>query len=124
MAEMNEPQTLAELLGRAIESRGLTIEIIADRTKVTKSTLVAFLGGTDPALLPSRVYLRGHLLLVVNELALDPVRALALFDLAFPIAPDSMPGSELPRMSRASVAFAAGLAGLGVLAIVLSVVAG
>jgi cytoskeletal protein RodZ len=123
MAEMSEPQTLAELLARAIESRGLTIEAIADRTKVTKSTLAAFLGGTDPALLPSRVYLRGHLLLVVKMLELDPARALVLFDQAFPIAADSAP-SELPRMSRASVAFAAGLAGLGVLAIVLSVVTG
>lgn len=123
---MSEPQTLADLLAQRIASRGLSIEAIAERTKVTKSTLQAFLGVQSPALLllPSRVYLRGHLLLVVKMLELDPAQALALFERAFPEQQDLIPTSDLPRMSRASMAFAAGLAGLGVLAIVLSIVAG
>lgn len=119
-----EAQTLAELLAAAIEARGLTIEIISERTKVTRPTLRAFLGAKDPAVLPSRVYLRGHLLLVVRFLELDAPRALELFDRAFPAEPELPLGHELPRMSRASMAVAAGLAGLGVLAIVLSIFAG
>ncbi len=122
---MSEPQTLADLLAQKIATRGLSIETIAERTKVTKSTLQAFLGSVPhPSMLPSRVYLRGHLLLVVKLLELDQEQALALFERAFPAQPDLLPSSDLPRMSRASMAFAAGVAGLGVLAIVLSIVAG
>lgn len=121
---MNEPETLAELLARAIDKKNLSVEAIAERTKVTKSTLQAFLGATDPALLPSRVYLRGHLLLVVKMLELDEKQAITLFDRAFPVQTESALSSDLPRMSRASMAFAAGFVGLGVLAIVLSIVTG
>ena len=120
---MSEVENLATLLSRAIEARNVSLDTLVERTKVTKPTLRAFLGATDPAVLPSRVYLRGHLRIVANYLAVDEAQALASFDRAFPVESDSASSATGPRMSRASVAFVAGLAGLGVLAIVLSIVA-
>src|SRR5689334_3775417 len=76
--------SLAAHLGRALEQRHMTMDELSARTKVPRTTLRALFGHDDLVVLPSRVYLRAHLKLVIEALALDRDETLAAFDRAFP----------------------------------------
>jgi len=123
MMKVDEPQLAADLT-RALDARGMTLDDLAVRTKVPRSTLRALFGHEDLVVLPGRVYLRAHLRLVIDELAMNVETTLSAFDRAFPTEVDLVPLAKLPRVSPGAVAIAAGLTGIGLLAIVLSIVSG
>src|SRR5262245_50157530 len=77
---MDQTGTLAQLLSQGLEHKGTTVETVSERTKVPRSTLRVLLGATDPAILPQRVYLRGHVGVVAKDLGIDLVEAYARFD--------------------------------------------
>ncbi|MEM7678269.1 MAG: helix-turn-helix domain-containing protein, partial [Myxococcota bacterium] len=52
---------LAKQLRAAIEDSKHTIDQLADRTKVPRTTILALVEEPIAAVLPERVYLRGHL---------------------------------------------------------------
>src|SRR5438046_728511 len=81
---MDQPGTLAQLFSQGLEHKGMTVETVAERTKVPRSTLRVLLGATDPAILPQRVYLRGHVGVVAKELGIELAEAFARFDLENP----------------------------------------
>jgi cytoskeletal protein RodZ len=118
---MDQKGSLAQLLSQGLEQRGLTIEAVAEETKVPRSTLRALLGATDPAILPQRVYLRGHVAVIAKELALDHAETLRRFDREYPNE-SKIEAAPEPRISRASVAAAAALSGIGIIAIILAFV--
>jgi hypothetical protein len=62
-----------ELLRKVRESRGLSIQQLCDRTRVSKIHLENIEADRYKAL-PATVYLRGILMNVARELALDPLR--------------------------------------------------
>lgn len=111
--------SLAQLLSRGLEQQGLTADDVAERTKVPRSTLRALLGATEPAILPQRVYLRGHVGVIAKELGLDLDEVYARFDVENPVEARAE-SVEIPRRSRASVAAAAALGCIGILAVVLA----
>lgn len=98
---------------------GRSVDQIADKTKVPRSTLRAMLGETSTVLLPSRIYLRGHMRVIAQELGIDDKEAQQLFDQTFPQETAEEQPDEMPKKT-APVAIAAGLAGVGVLAVILS----
>jgi cytoskeletal protein RodZ len=118
--DTTEAEPLASFLLGAMQKHRVSVEEIAESTKVPRSTLRALLGDSGPAVLPPRIYLRGHLGLVASALELDPEEALRLFDETYPPDDDAPLTSDLPRLRMSSMAIAAGLTGVGILAVILA----
>lgn len=116
---MDQSTTLAALLQKGLEHNSTTIEAVAEKTKVPRSTLRALLGATDPAILPQRIYLRGHVGVFAKELGVDLVEAYARFDRENPTE-SRIEEAEQPRVSRGSMAAAAALGGIGIIAVILA----
>ena len=123
--ELRAPSNLvARQLGAALASAGVSIDALADRTKVPTTTIRYLLGEHVSAILPERVYLRGHLGILAHELGVDRDGFESAFDLTYPAA--SEPRVEPPparRRHRAqSVAVSAALGGMAVVSVVAAFV--
>ncbi len=68
--------SLGTTLARAREARGLTVEEVAQRTRVPLASLVALEEG-DVASLPAPVYVRGFVRAFALEVGVDPAALLA-----------------------------------------------
>lgn len=119
---MKSDKPLARRLAEAIATKGLTVEQLAERTKVHRSTLLALLDEPINAVIPPRVYLRGHALVVARELGLPAEEASRLFDETFPESGDESIDLTGPAFARAHMALAAGLGSIAILALVLAIV--
>lgn len=119
---VNRTEPLATRLQAALDDAGLTVEVLADRTKVPRSTLRALLGEEVAVLLPARVYLKGHLCLAARELGIDEDEVKSLFDKTYPVVAEDSLSSDLPRLKFGTVAMTAGLAGVAILAVILAFV--
>ena len=117
-------ELLATKMKEALQRAGLSIDELAARTKVPRSTLRALNGEDVNALLPGRIYLRGHWGLAARELDIDEKEALALFDESFPKESGGDPIVDLPRFSSATAIVAAGLSVVGIVAVVLAFAGG
>ena len=120
---MRPADPLAAQLAEAMSKAAMTPEAVADRTKVPLSTLQALLGEPQPggyAVLPARAYLRGHLGLAAREIGWSREEALALFDETYPPAKTEEIVKDAPGLKTGSVALAAGLLGVGILAVILA----
>lgn len=117
---MDQPGTLAQLLSQGLEQRGSTVDAVSERTKVPRSTLRVLLGATDPAIVPQRVYLRGHVGVIGKDLGLDLQDVYARFDREYPSESKVEEVAAQPRISRASMAAAAALGGIGIIAVILA----
>lgn len=111
---------LADRLEKAMAAAHVTVEGLAQATKVPRSTLLHFLGADVNAVLPARVYLRGHLVQAAREVGVDEAEALSLFDARYPVAQDDDPKVDLERVSTGTMALAAGIASVGILAVILA----
>lgn len=112
---------LARQLRAAIHGCNESIEELADRTKVPRTTILAFIEEPVAAVLPERVYLRGHLKVLGQALKLDLDALLDAFDDAYPVAPKKTqdshaPGAFVPRGLPVSV----GLYGIAFVAAVIA----
>lgn len=116
----NERQALADKLRGAMSERGVSVDGVAESTKIPRSTLQALLDEPVSAVLPERVYLRGHLGVVANELGLDRTEMNDLFDRAYPPNQSVSLGPAGPRFSTGSMALVATLGGMALLAVVLA----
>lgn len=112
---------LAEKLRQAIKDSKTTVDDLAARTKIPKSTICALLDEPVSALLPERVYLRGHLSILAREVNMDIKDTQDLFELENPEprTEDLIPPT---RANPNTVALAAALGGIAVFAIVLALV--
>ena len=93
---------------------------MAKSTKVPRSTLLALMDEPVSAVLPERVYMRGHLCVVARELGLDTGDIGGLFDRAYPVKEKAGAAPVAPRFSNGSLALMVGLGGVAVLAVVLA----
>jgi cytoskeletal protein RodZ len=116
----DERQALGDTLKRAIDARGTTLDAVAKSTKVPRSTLLALMDEPVSAVLPERVYMRGHLCVVARELGLDASEVGGLFDRAYPKQERAGLAPAGPRFSAGSLALMAGLGGVALLAVVLA----
>ncbi|MEQ8272171.1 MAG: hypothetical protein RKU31_00820 [Deltaproteobacteria bacterium] len=113
-------EALADHLRKALDSHDVTVDVLADRTKVTRATINALLDEPASGIVPERVYLRGHLSVLASELNLDREHTLDLFDAAFPAEPTTQDLSGAPRFGTGSFAVAAGLATVALIAVALA----
>ena len=111
---------LARELRAAIEASGQTIDLLSDRTKVPRTTILALIEEPIAAVLPERVYLRGHTKVLAQALRLDPAAMMSAFDAAYPVsrpATDPMQAATLPTRK---LAVSAGLYGIALLAVAVA----
>ena len=116
---MQQISDLAVQLRAAIEASQNTVDELADKTKVPRTTILALIEEPVAAVLPERVYLRGHLKVLAQSLKLDAEAMAAAFDVAYPVAP---PPSDLvpPESPARKLAVSAGLYGIALLAVVVA----
>jgi cytoskeletal protein RodZ len=119
---MDQTQTLAYLLNQGLEQRGNSVDVVSERTKVPRATLRALLGATDPAVLPQRIYLRGQVGVLAKDLGLDLVEAYRRFDNENPTESKIEAVAREPRINRVTMAAAAALGGIGIIAVILAFV--
>lgn len=87
---MVDKSELAESLREQLQRTGMTVDGLADRTKIPRSTIRALLEEPISAVLPERVYLRGHTSTIARELGMDVEEVLRAFDVRYPVdAPDT-----------------------------------
>jgi cytoskeletal protein RodZ len=112
---------LAALLDEALERSGMSVDELAERTKVPRATVRAFLGSQEPAVLPQRVYLRGQLASIMRELRTDSADALEVFDAQYP-SESKIEAAPDPRLPPMTMAIVAGLGGIAIIAVILAFV--
>lgn len=117
---MSDAQTnLARHLETALAESGLSVDTVAERTKIPRTTILHLMKKPVSAILPERVYLRGHLRVLARELRTDPDDLVSLFDDAFPEPVDAVPTEpERDRFKSQSVAVSAALGGVALLSVV------
>lgn len=110
---------LGQLLQQGLASRGLTVEALSDRTKIPKSNIQLLLGEDDGGILPARIYLRGHLTVIAKELGLSVPEVLEALEASHPAPPQKELIVER-RLPAVTIAVAAGLGGIAILAVVIA----
>lgn len=115
-------EALARRFSEAIGAKSTTADRLSDETKVPRTTIRALLNDNGNYVLPPRVYLRAHAITVGLALGISAQETGQLFDQGCPIEeePKLLIGSG-PRVPAVAVAVAAGLGGIGILAILLSI---
>src|SRR5512143_2620669 len=106
--------TLGEELKAARESRGLTLEQIADTTRISHTFLKA-LEENDYDVIPGEVFVTGFLRTYARELGLDEKQVLARYREAHPLQreeqqPEPLGGTEqkiVPALTKLRSGFAA-----------------
>lgn len=120
---MSSPQSnLARHLETALAKAGLSVMELAERTKVPRTTILHLMSKPVSAILPERIYLRGHLLVLARELHANPNDLLSLFDDAFPEQSVAAPEPERERFRSQTVAVSAALGGVALLSVVAAFV--
>jgi transcriptional regulator with XRE-family HTH domain len=102
----NEGPEVGELLRRARKSRGLTLEQIANETRIPRRHLEA-LEHDDFAVVPAGFYRRAKIRMYARALNLDQSLALAELDRAEPVP--ELPRSQKPAFSRQRVLIVIGV---------------
>lgn len=119
----SDPTSLPEDLARAMRSKSMTVELLANRTKIPRSTVAALLGEETAASLPERVYLRAQAGVLARELGLDVRAALAKFDAEHPRrVPMEVPLPPRTSTHAMTMVVAMSLAGIGIIAVILAFV--
>lgn len=115
--------SLARELHAALSQSDVSIEVLAERTKVPRMTILHLLGEPVSAVLPERVYLRGHLGVLASELGADRSRLEAAFDADNPVDEVEMTRApERDRFRAQSFAVTATLGGVALLSVVAAFV--
>ena len=116
---MGEISDLAVRLRADIEASNFSIEELADKTKVPRTTILALIEEPIAAVLPERVYLRGHLKVLAQALKLDVAEMVAAFDVAYPVVSPSVEAATVDSPTR-QLAVSAGLYGIALLAVAVA----
>jgi hypothetical protein len=114
-------EALARRFTEAIGAKGTTADRLSDETKVPRTTIRALLNDNGNYVLPPRVYLRAHAITVGLALGISAQETGQLFDQGCPVEEVPKLMSSGPRVPAVAVAVAAGLGGIGILAILLSI---
>ncbi|MEL6186958.1 MAG: hypothetical protein AAFU79_20220 [Myxococcota bacterium] len=119
----NATSPLARELHSALSGSDVTVDVLAERTKVPRMTILHFLDEPVSAVLPERVYLRGHLGVLAEELGADRGRLEAAFDAAHPAdVSEKTPVPQRARFRAQSFAVTATLGGVALLSVVAAFV--
>lgn len=116
---MTERSELAETLREQLKLTGMTVDGLAERTKIPRSTIRALLEEPISAVLPERVYLRGHTSTLARELGMDLDEVLRAFDARYPVDPPETGDLESGWAKRNTIV-GAGLGCFALIAVALA----
>lgn len=116
---MAEKSELAENLRDQLQRTGMTVDGLAERTKIPRSTIRALLEEPISAVLPERVYLRGHTSTLAKELGMDVDDVLRAFDARYPVDPPETADLEGGWVRRNTIV-GAGLGCFALIAVALA----
>jgi len=116
---MADKSELADTLREQLKRTGMTVDSLADRTKIPRSTIRALLEEPISAVLPERVYLRGHTATLAKELGMDIEEVLRAFDVRYPTDPPSTGDLESGWATRSTIV-GAGLGCFALIAVALA----
>ncbi|MGF1508519.1 MAG: helix-turn-helix domain-containing protein [Myxococcota bacterium] len=110
--------SLAARFRDQLKLTGLTIDALAERTKIPRATIQWILEEEVAGVLPDRAYLRGHTATLAKELGMDVEGALGAFDQRMPRA-QVVSDEAQPVFPRNTALVGAGLGCLAVITMVL-----
>lgn len=120
---MTEERGFEETLKEQLQRTGLTVDALADRTKIPRATIQSLLGEEVSAILPERVYLRGQTATIAKELGMNVESVLTAFDLRYPKAlPPEVDEPVRGGWARGNAILGAGLGCIAVMAVVAAFV--
>ncbi len=111
---------LAGRLQKALDSANISVETLAERTKVPRSTILHLMGEPVSAILPEPVYLRGHLALLAVELGIGSQELVTLYDAENPMQDTRTDYGPSESFRRNTFAVGATLGGVALIAVVLA----
>jgi len=118
---------LSEAIRAGLDANGLSAESLVDRIRVSPDTIDCLLAGDSAQrrldFMPE-VYVRGHLKLIVEELDLDAEKIMALYEKAYGQPAEETETMEVSVLPFRTVALTAGLAGMGILAVIVAFLGG
>ena len=120
-AGINENKSeLARRLQAAIGASNESVDQLAERTKVPRTTILALIEEPVAAVLPGRVYMRGHMKVLAQALKLDVSSMTTDFDTVYPVAKAA--NDVLPAQPARNIAVSAGLYGIALIAVAVAFV--
>ena len=120
---VGELTPVAQLLRSAIVNAHVSVEELSERTKVPRTTIRYLMGDPVSAILPERVYLRGHLGVLATDLKADQQAFEQAFDLTFPVeTKEVFDTPEAIRFRAHSRALSAAFGGVALLSVVAAVI--
>lgn len=121
---LNQAQSAAEELSQAIgaglEKAGMDSKTLVDRLRLSPDTVTYFLEGKELSFMPP-VYVHGYLTQIAEALELDAEELCDLYDRAFPPRDSTDDLMELPQLPFKRALLTAGVAGVGLLAVIVAV---
>ena len=90
---------VSQKLKNGLKSESLSVDALAEKTKVPRSTIKHLLGDPSSAVIPPRIYLRGHLVVLAKELKLDEEELRRFFDESNP-EPPAINTQDMRRKKR------------------------
>lgn len=116
---MTDERGLEDSLREQLQRTGLTVDSLAERTKIPRATIQSLLGEPVSAILPERVYLRGQAAIIAKELGMNEQQVLQAFDARYPRAIEtSDPSSTGLGGGRGTAILGAGLGCIAIIAVV------
>ena len=123
---LNQTQSAAGELSQAIraglEKAGIDSKTLVDRLRLSPDTVTCFLEGRELSFMPT-IYVHGYLTQIAECLELDSVELCELYDKAFPPRDSTEDLMELPQLPFKRALLTAGVAGVGLLAVLVAVFA-
>jgi len=120
----NQAESAAEELSQAIraglEKAGMDPKTLVDRLRLSPDTLTYVLEGRELSFMPA-VYVHGYLTQIAEVLGLDAEELCDLYDRAFPPRDATDDLIELPQLPFKRALLTAGVAGVGLLAVLVAV---
>ena len=116
-------EQLSEAIRDGLASKGMSSDMLVDRLRISPDTIECLLAGSALHFMPE-IYVRGYLRQIADELALDDDKMWSLYKAAHQKVADEPDVIELSVMPFRKVALTAGLAGVGILAVIVAFLGG
>jgi cytoskeletal protein RodZ len=122
MAE-GSARALSEAIRAGLDDKGIRSDQLVDRLRVSPDTVESLIAGKELQFMPE-IYAKGHLRQIALELNLDPDEMYALYRSAHHKDVDTLDSLEMSVVPFRRLAVTAGLAGMGILAVLVAFLGG
>ena len=124
MAMPEKPEDrISHAIREGLANKGMTQEMLVDRLRISPDTIECLLNGSELRFMPE-IYVRGYMRQITEELDLDTEQMYGLYKTAHKTQAEDLDSTELAVMPFRTVAVTAGLACVGILAVLVAFLGG